>query len=60
MYLKLRQFALTIPSLATCVDSEVLWRHLAAVRRHKKGSSESSVFTGDALRPEDWGHSGGL
>ena len=29
-------------------------------RRHKKGSSESSVFTEDAFRPEDWGHSGGL
>ena len=41
-------------------DIEVVWRHLAAVRRHKKGSSESSVFTGDALGPEDWGHSGGL
>ena len=47
-------------NLCCLLDSKVLWRHLAAVRRHKKGSSESSVFTGDALRPEDWGHSGGL
>ena len=29
-------------------------------RHHFQDDSESSVSTGDALRPEDWGHSRGL